>query len=359
MARHYFSRKGYIGSSLSTKEVWVVAEGVSKLILWLVVAGLILAAIGWFIVGVGDYVFGYDKLAYPHKATGFIYYLLAKFFGLLATGPFFAGNAVYALSVTPWVNLNLIMGVVVGVALYGVVLLLFLMLLRMRERVFLAASAILVLPGAISLVYLVLAGVLGWLFQTESNATTKQVTALAVLEQNHDVGGNTSTIPHAPTPEKDVSPPQPSPAVHKSTGESVIPDSKNLPTSQHNPGIVENVEAAAQSGHSSSNNGAPEVIADEWAKCQIAHDWSCAEEKARILIKLLPNDVQVQNLGRRTALAQSIYRCGAVKDLACIEKDGYKLLELEPANDELRNLVIKVSQKRLQSPHQEKNNDSD
>ena len=102
-----------------------------------------------------------------------------------------------------------------------------------------------------------------------------------------------------------------------------------------------------------SINVTPEVVAEEWSKCQAARDWACAEEKARALLKLYPDNLGVQTLGQRTALAKSIHGCIAVQDLTCVETDGKKLLAIEPANDGLRKLLAKISLERDQPKSQE------
>ena len=108
---------------------------------------------------------------------------------------------------------------------------------------------------------------------------------------------------------------------------------------------------AALASENATKNATPEVLAEEWVKCQAARNWECAEEKARILLRLQPNDVEVQNLGRRTALSKSLHSCIANQTSACIESVGGELLAIEPTNEELGRLLAKISLDRGQSTH--------
>ncbi len=107
-----------------------------------------------------------------------------------------------------------------------------------------------------------------------------------------------------------------------------------------------NAESVMNNRDKASNSVTPEVVAEEWAKCQAVRDWTCAEEKARILLMLQPNDLDVQKLGQRTALSKSLHGCIASQDLVCIETEGNKLLAIEPTNVWLKDMLIKISQKR-------------
>ena len=109
------------------------------------------------------------------------------------------------------------------------------------------------------------------------------------------------------------------------------------------------VSVAVRANDTAVSNVTPEVVAEEWAKCQAARNWDCAEEKARVLRRLQPNNVDVQNLGRRTALSKSLHGCIVSQDRACIDSVGGDLLAIEPANEELRKLLGKNSVDRGQS----------
>lgn len=109
-----------------------------------------------------DYVFNYAAHNQPHQASGFLYYLVVKGLLFLVTTPYTLASMMAGSAITPWPNLNLVAGVVLGVVLYR---LLFALLASAKTVVAHPASLIAVMtPLAISLVYVLGKWLLGWLF---------------------------------------------------------------------------------------------------------------------------------------------------------------------------------------------------
>lgn len=109
-----------------------------------------------------DYVFNYSAHNQPHRTTGFLYYMAIKGLLFLVTTPYTLASMTAGSTLTPWPNLNLVAGIVLGVVLYR---LLFALVMSAKSVMAHPAALVAILtPLAISAAYVLGNSLLSWLF---------------------------------------------------------------------------------------------------------------------------------------------------------------------------------------------------
>ncbi len=172
MARLYFDKKSnFRGYSMNHQEFISLYFELAKLIFFLAIiaAGFWLAA--EVFGGLTSYVIGYEKLAYPHKATGGFYYYLFSASWALISGPYSIGSAIAFSSITPWSNLNHVIGIFTGLTIYALLLATPVFLGRVVRLPSKSVVVLLILvPGIFSLIFFLITATINWLFSTNDGA---------------------------------------------------------------------------------------------------------------------------------------------------------------------------------------------